>query len=233
MKLLAIETATEACSAALLIDGEVTERYRVEARRHSELILPMMQSLLAEAELSLSQLDAMAFGRGPGGFTGVRIASGVVQGAAFAMDLPVVPISTLAALAQRGVREHQEGRLLCAFDARMNEVYWGVYQVEDETGLVRLIGDESVSSPECVSLPEGADWQGIGTGWGSYREQLTAHLGGRVKGAMPELYCSAFDVALLGAEGFERGEAISADQACPVYLRNNVAAKPKRNPLLG
>lgn len=232
MKLLAIETATEACSAALLIDGDVTVRYRVEPRKHSELILPMMKSLLAEAELSLGQLDALAFGRGPGGFTGVRIASGVVQGAAYAVDLPVVPVSTLASLAQRGFREHQEKRMLCAFDARMNEVYWGIYQVEDETGLARLKGEESVSSPALVSKPEGNNWQGIGTGWGSYHDQLTAHLGDQMKGSLPDLYCSAFDVALLGADGFKRGEVVSADQASPIYLRNNVAVKPKKNPLL-
>ncbi len=104
MKLLAIETAAEACSAALWVDGEVSHQYRVEPRRHSELILPMMQSLLADANLHLGQLDALAFGRGPGGFTGVRIATGVVQGAAFSVDLPVVPVSTLAALAQRAYR---------------------------------------------------------------------------------------------------------------------------------
>ncbi len=119
MKLLAIETATEACSAALYIDGEISERYEVAPRRHAELILLMMEQLLTEAELKLTQLDALAFGRGPGSFTGVRIATGVIQGAAFGAQLPVVPVSTLAALAQRHYRMRGACRILPAFDARM------------------------------------------------------------------------------------------------------------------
>ena len=114
MKILAIETATEACSAALLIDGKIIERYQVQPRMHSQLILPMMNELLAEAGVALTALDAIAFGRGPGAFTGVRIAVGVAQGAAFAADLPVVPVSTLAALAQGAVRESGGRRLLPA-----------------------------------------------------------------------------------------------------------------------
>jgi len=229
MKLLAIETAAEACSAALWIDGEISHQYRVEPRRHSELILPMMQSLLAEADLQLGQLDALAFGRGPGGFTGVRIATGVVQGAAFSADLPVVPVSTLAALAQRAYREFGETRLLCAFDARMNEVYWGQYRVAH--GLVSLDGEEVVCSPERVSLPSDSGWCGVGTGWGSYQDRLTDPGGSGVKKVLSGLYCSAVDVARLGVNGFEQGLAVAADQASPIYLRDNVAAKPKRSPI--
>ena len=145
MNILAIETATEACSAALAVDGEIIERYQVAPRRHTQLIHGQMEEVLAETGLALGQLDAIAFGRGPGAFTGVRIATSVVQGVAFALDLPVIPISTLAALAQGC----EGDRLLVAIDARMNEVYWGVYR-RDQGGLVELVGEERVVAPEQV-----------------------------------------------------------------------------------
>ncbi len=225
MKILAIETATEACSAALLIDGAVSLRYQVQPRMHSQLILPMMDELLAEAGLALGGLDAIAFGRGPGAFTGVRIAAGVAQGAAFAADLPVVPVSTLAALAQRGFRELGRRRLLPAYDARMQEVYWGAYAV-DEQGLVTLQVADEVSAPDQVTLPEGGGWQGVGAGWGSYRALLEQRLGAALESVNGELLCSAHDVALLGAAGFAGGRAVAAEQALPVYLRDKVALRP-------
>jgi len=225
MKILAIETATEACSAALLIDGTIIERYQVQPRMHSQLILPMMDELLAEADLALVALDAIAFGRGPGAFTGVRIAVGVVQGAAFAADLPVVPVSTLAALAQRGFRESGWRRLVPAYDARMGEVYWGGYEV-DARGLVSVRVADEVSAPDQVTRPPGNGWWGIGTGWGSYPSLLEQRLGDSVEGVNNDLLCSAHDVALLGAAGFANGEALPADQAMPVYLRDKVASRP-------
>ena len=147
MKLLAIDTATEGCSASLFIDGAVTSLMKVEPRKHADLILPMVEQLLAKAELSLQQLDALAFGRGPGAFTGVRIATGVVQGMAYGADLPVVPVSTLQALAQRTYHEYCHEHVLAAFDARMNEVYWAAYQL-DGSGLMTLIEQELVVSPD-------------------------------------------------------------------------------------
>lgn len=225
MKILAIETATEACSAALLIDGTVIERYQVQPRMHSQLILPMMDELLAEAGLVLAGLDAIAFGRGPGAFTGVRIAVGVAQGAAFAADLPVVPVSTLAALAQRGFRELGWRRLLPAYDARMQEVYWGAYAV-DAQGLVALQVADEVSAPDRVTVPDGDGWQGVGAGWGSYHSLLKQRLGDSLESVNADLLCSAHDVALLGAAGFADGKAVAADQALPVYLRDKVASRP-------
>jgi tRNA threonylcarbamoyladenosine biosynthesis protein TsaB len=227
MKLLAIETATEACSAALYVDGEIGLRYEVRPRGHSELILGMMDALLAEAELKPEQLDAMAFGRGPGSFTGVRIATGVVQGAAFGADLPVVPVSTLAALAQRAFREQGERRLLPAYDARMQELYWAAYEV-DEQGLVQAVATERVARVEWIPSPEGIGWYGVGSGWAAYGEALQERFGGAVvKASNPDLLCSAFDVALLGVAGFERGESVMPEAALPLYLRDNVASKPK------
>ena len=226
MKLLAIETATEACSAALYLNGEVRERYSVEARKHSELILPMMDELLAEAGISLVELDALAFGRGPGAFTGVRIATGVVQGAAFAAGLPVVPVSTLAALAQRHHRQTGAINLLPAFDARMGELYWGGYRV-DSQGLVRNVISDQVAAPEIVALPTEGNWHGVGTGWGTFGTALAERLESMLVSATPDLFCSACDVALLGVDGFERGEAVAPEQALPIYLRDQVASKPK------
>ncbi|WP_428606966.1 tRNA (adenosine(37)-N6)-threonylcarbamoyltransferase complex dimerization subunit type 1 TsaB [Sedimenticola sp.] len=225
MKILAIETATEACSAALLIDGNVIERYQVQPRMHSQLILPMMDELLAEAGLALTALDAIAFGRGPGAFTGVRIAVGVTQGAAFAGDLPVVPISTLAALAQRGYRELGWQRLLPAYDARMQEVYWGAYEVGPQ-GLVVACVDDEVAAPDRVTQPSGYGWQGVGAGWNSYRPLLEQRLGNAVVSVEGDLLCSAHDVASLAVAALANGEAVAAEQAAPVYLRDKVASKP-------
>lgn len=226
MKLLAIETATEACSAALYIDGEIGLRYAVKPRGHSELILGMLDELLVEAGLAPHHLDAMAFGRGPGSFTGVRIATGVVQGVAFGAGLPVVPVSTLAALAQRAFREHDERRLLPAYDARMQELYWAAYRVDDQ-GLVKLVEPERVTRVEDISPPAGPGWYGVGSGWAAYGEPLRARFGGAVvKGSDPAMLCSAYDVALLGVAGFERGESVMPEAALPVYLRDKVAKKP-------
>jgi len=227
MKLLAIETATEACSAALLIDGEIDLRYAVKPRGHSELILSMMEELLAEAQLSARQLDAIAFGRGPGSFTGVRIATGIAQGAAFGADLPVVPISTLAALAQRGFRQKGEPHLLPAYDARMGELYWAAYKV-GEDGLVRLVIEEEVAPAERVRLPLDDDWYGVGSGWGVAGAVLAGRLGDDLLGYQAEMFCSAHDVAQLAAAAFAQGLAVAPEAALPVYLRNQVAKKSAR-----
>ena len=144
--LLALDTATEACSVALLHDGKVISHYEVIPRLHAQRLLPMIKDLLAEAAVPLSALDAIAFGRGPGAFTGVRIAVGVVQGLAFALDRPVLPISNLAVLAQRALREQGAKQVAAAIDARMDEVYWGCYRAEN--GEMRLQGIEAVLAPE-------------------------------------------------------------------------------------
>ncbi|MCU7844259.1 MAG: tRNA (adenosine(37)-N6)-threonylcarbamoyltransferase complex dimerization subunit type 1 TsaB [Candidatus Thiodiazotropha sp. (ex Monitilora ramsayi)] len=224
MKLLAIETATEACSAALLIGDEMQLRYEVKPRGHSELLLAMMEDLLAEAGLKPAQLDAMAFGRGPGSFTGVRIATGVVQGAAFAADLPVVPVSTLAALAQRAYREKGERHLLPSYDARMGELYWAAYRVGDDE-LVRLVIDEEVATAERVHLPIDGEWYGVGSGWTAGGSVLEQRLQGLLLGFQAQMLCSAREVAQLAVADFEQGLAVSPELALPVYLRNQVAHK--------
>lgn len=222
MKLLAVDTSGEACSAAILIDETIRQRLQIAPRRHGELILPMMEGLLEEAGLRLQDLDAIAFGRGPGSFTGVRIAASVTQGAAFAAELPVVPISTLAAMAQGQFRRSGERRLLTALDARMDEVYWGCYEIGTED-LARIQGEECVSPPDRVPAPpSGGDWIGVGPGWSAYRETLLARLGDAVDATRPEAICEAHDIATLAGAELRTGRQLPPERAIPVYLRDQV-----------
>ncbi|MFB4390892.1 MULTISPECIES: tRNA (adenosine(37)-N6)-threonylcarbamoyltransferase complex dimerization subunit type 1 TsaB [unclassified Pseudomonas] len=220
--LLALDTATEACSVALLHDGKVTSHYEVIPRLHAQKLLPMIKQLLGDSGVPLNALDAIAFGRGPGAFTGVRIAIGVVQGLAFALERPVVPVSNLAALAQGALRQHGVQQVAAAVDARMDEVYWGCYQAN--AGEMRLVGQEVVVAPERVVLPEGGQWFGAGTGWG-YAERLAAKVDACDAAALP----NALDVLSLARFSWARGEAVAAELAQPVYLRDNVAT-PKARP---
>ncbi|QLF92155.1 tRNA (adenosine(37)-N6)-threonylcarbamoyltransferase complex dimerization subunit type 1 TsaB [Pseudomonas sp. ABC1] len=216
--LLALDTATEACSVALLHAGRVTSRYEVIPRLHAKRLLPMVRELLDEAGVPLTAVDAIAFGRGPGAFTGVRIAVGVVQGLAFALERPVLPISTLAVLAQRALREHGARQVAAAIDARMDELYWGCF-VERE-GEMGLAGLEAVLPPEHVTLPRASagEWFGAGTGWG-----LASRIPVSVQGSDASMLPHAEDLLTLARFAWARGEALEADQAQPVYLRDNVA----------
>ena len=222
LKLLAIDTATEACSAALCINGETADRYELARRRHAALILPMVDDLLTNAGVSLPQLDAIAFGRGPGAFTGLRIAAGVVQGLAMAADLPVVPVSTLAALAQGVGREAKQ--VACAMDARMGEVYWALYQADDDN-IMRLVGTEVVCPPNLVNIPSTDGWLGYGSGWETYGEQLQAKLGQTLLHFKLGGYPAAKHVIEIAASLFRDGYLVSPEEARPVYLRDKVAQK--------
>ncbi|MDF5890809.1 tRNA (adenosine(37)-N6)-threonylcarbamoyltransferase complex dimerization subunit type 1 TsaB [Pseudomonas syringae] len=221
--LLALDTATEACSVALLHDGKVLSHYEVIPRLHAQRLLPMIKSLMAEAGIAMSALDAIAFGRGPGAFTGVRIAIGVVQGLAFALERPVLPVSNLAVLAQRALREHGVSQVASAIDARMDEVYWGCYH--ESSGEMRLLGDEAVMAPELATLPAHASgqWFGAGTGWG-YAERIPLSLAGHDAAMLPH----AQDLLTLATFAWHRGEALPADDAQPVYLRDKVATPKAR-----
>ncbi|MGC8854100.1 MAG: tRNA (adenosine(37)-N6)-threonylcarbamoyltransferase complex dimerization subunit type 1 TsaB [Halothiobacillaceae bacterium] len=226
MKLLAIDTSTEACSAALLIDGAVLEEYALAPRQHTQLILPMVERLLAGAETSLRQLDGIAFGRGPGAFTGLRIAAGVTQGLAFGAELPVVPVSSLAALAHAAWRLHGAHHVLAALDARMQEVYWGAWHVEG-TGQMRLEGTEQVVPPAAAPHPSGLGWFAAGHGWLAYDAILTPRFAAIESGRDVHLLPRAHDVALIGAYLARHGGLLPAEAAQPVYLRDRVAEKPK------
>jgi len=225
-RILAIETATEACSVALLLEDEVQERFEIAPRQHAVLLLPFVESLLAAAGLTLARLDSIAFGCGPGSFTGLRIAAGVTQGLAFGADLPVVAVSTLAALAQGTVRQHGARAVLAALDARMKEVYWGAFRCDDN-GLVDRLGGEVVCTPQGVRVPATDHWVGAGSGWDSYADVLAT----QCSMASADIYRNqqphAADMARLAARAFAQGNAVAAEQAIPVYLRDNVADKPK------
>jgi tRNA threonylcarbamoyladenosine biosynthesis protein TsaB len=221
-RILAIETSGTACSAALYVDGDIQQRYALAPRQHAALILPMIESLLLEAGIKVAQLDALAFGRGPGSFTGVRIAASVVQGIAFAAELPVVPVSTLAALALGAMRESGEAQVLAALDARKHEIYWGAYRHVDEE-LACLQGEERVCLPENIAAPQYHSWVGAGSGWAAYGPLLLKQAGERVQRVLPDLEPLARDVARLAIDAFRKGRVVSPEQACPVYLRNNVA----------
>ncbi|GAB3515217.1 tRNA (adenosine(37)-N6)-threonylcarbamoyltransferase complex dimerization subunit type 1 TsaB [Pseudoxanthomonas daejeonensis] len=222
MKLLAFETATEACSVALYLDGQVRERFEIAPRRHAELALPWADALLAEAGVARTQLDAIAVGRGPGAFTGVRLAIALAQGVALALDRPVVPVSTLAVLAA-GAAVAGPARILATIDARMGEVYAGAFLREGD-GLAAL-DVERVLAPGAVELPadDGGEWQGVGTGFAAADGLLAQRLQSRLAAVDAAALPRAADLARLAAAAFARGEAVAAERAEPAYLRDNVA----------
>lgn len=221
MKLLAFDTATDACTVAVWIDGDVHERLETD-RRHAERLLVLIDEVLAEAQTSLKDLDALAFGRGPGSFTGLRVSAGIAQGLAFGADLPVIPISSLAALAQCAHAEN----VLAAFDARMQQVYWAAY-VRGADGQVEVCGEEIVVAPTAVPVPTTSTWVGVGSGWDQYGTVLAARIGDRLERWQPGIYPSARAVAELGVRDFRAGKAVAAEQALPVYIRDNVAVKSR------
>lgn len=224
MNILALDTSTDACSAAVLSGDVCHAEYTVAPRAHTRLILPMIEQVLQQAGLELPALDALAFGRGPGAFTGVRIAAGVVQGLALAADKPVIPVSALAALAQQAYQEQQTGNVLVAVDARMGEVYWGQYVLQD--GRMQLQGTEQVLAPEHAPLPDetgAADWLAVGSGWREYVAELQPRFADYVCGYQTEYLPHAEYIATLAQVALEQGEGVDAAAAQPVYLRNKVA----------
>ncbi len=225
MKLLAVETSTEACSAALHIDGIVQERFEIAPREHTKLILPMIDSLMADAGLIPQQLDALAFSRGPGSFTGVRISTGVIQGIAYGADLPVVPVSTLSAIAHNYLIDNYEHSdcVFTAMDARMGEIFWGVYHT-NQHGCTELIGEEAVTLADNIIFPK-KQGVGLGSGWAVYQQQMSESLGDLLLAVEANHLPRASVIADLGVIGFKNNQAVNADLAMPVYLRNKVAKK--------
>lgn len=219
MKLLAFELSTEACSVAVHVDGQVRERFEIAPRRHAELALPWAEELLAEAGVARSQLDAIALGRGPGAFTGVRLAIALAQGVALALDRPLIPVSTLQALAMRAPAE--AGQVLAAIDARMGEVYVARYERVD--GLPWLQDAERVCPPQAVVLPEGIRCAGVGTGFGAAEGAIVAQLGTALISVDATALPRASDVLALALPLLARGEAIAPERVEPAYLRDNVA----------
>jgi len=220
MNILAFETSTEACSVALHSAGGVIERFELAPRRHAELALPWAEALLAEAGLARSQLDAIAVGRGPGAFTGVRLAIGIAQGIALALDLPVLPVSTLRVLALRAPAEAE--KVLACIDARMGEVYAATFAREG--GAWRALSDEVVLAPDAYALPDTADdWHAVGSGLAAAQGVLARSLSAQLRTVDAAALPHAADVLALAVPALARGEGIAADKLEPAYLRNNVA----------
>ncbi|HSC09260.1 MAG TPA: tRNA (adenosine(37)-N6)-threonylcarbamoyltransferase complex dimerization subunit type 1 TsaB [Steroidobacteraceae bacterium] len=230
VKILALDTATEACSVALLLGDTILARYEEPKRGHAELILPMVDAVLAEAGIELRALDCFAVGRGPGAFTGVRIAVSVAQGLAFGVERPIVPVSDLAALAQRAVQTHGAKRVLACLDARLGEVYWAAFETDAE-GLVAAITDERVGPPGSVAVPAGQDWFGVGTGWAAHSGLATqlSQMGVAMAGIDNALLPRAHEIARLAARDFRKGLAVSPEQALPVYVRDSVAVSSRKS----
>ena len=231
MNILAIETATDACSCALEWSGTVVTRHAVEPRRHTELLLPMIDTVLAEAGAGLAALDAIAFGRGPGSFTGLRIACSVAQGLGFGADRPLVAVSTLQVVAAGMHRTRDVPRVLVALDARMGEVYWGGFEWDGVT--MATVFDESVAPPDAVHVPAGGTWAGAGPGWSAYRavldERVARRIGRSLASVDPQRLPEAIDMLAPARLALESGLAVAPEDAAPVYLRSDVArAAPRR-----
>ena len=256
LRVLAIDTSTEACSAALLwSDGEVRQRFIVTERGHADLILPMIDELLAEAGCKLKDLDGLAFGRGPGGFTGLRIAAGVIQGLAYGSGLRVAPVSSLAAVAFLAALPASSpsrtsypsypscpsypsapsapspaGILVCN-DARMNEVYWGCYRFDPDDPCVPVVLATEAVSPENRVQPVPTVTHFAGNGIARY-PALRARLESVGLGYRAGVFPSADAIARLGERMLQQGDGVEAAEALPVYIRDDVA-RPARTVVTG
>lgn len=218
-RILAVETATRACSAALLWNGESREILRLERNRHAEILIPMARELLAAAGIGFAQLDTLAFGSGPGSFTGLRIGISVVQGLALGIDRPVVPVSSLRALATRV----NAPRVLAAFDARMEQVYWNLYRRVEERGMVP-VQEPRVDDPGSIRLPAEGEWIGAGSGCEVYGDKLMAGQSGSLE-LVHGVHPHAEDIARIAEAEFEAGRAMDARDATPEYVRNQIVQK--------
>ena len=217
-QILALDTSTEACSAALTCDGETHERFEIAPRRHSALLLPMVEDLMHQQSLQLADLDAIAFTQGPGSFMGLRIAAGVAQGLAFAARKPVISVSTLQALAQAAHWKSNYENILAGWDARMQAMYWGAYVLEND--VMQPMTKDRLDAPAQFALPDQRTWQAAGNAWEIYAIEVPT---------ISNTYPTAYAVAFLASKKLDRGEIMLADQAQPIYLRNQIAS-PNHTP---
>ena len=222
LRILAIDTATEACSVALSIDGVISERYEVAGREHTQKLMPQVASLLADAGVNFSQLDGIACGIGPGSFAGLRIGVGYVKGLALALDRPVFGVSSLAMLALRALRETGAERALAAIDARMGEVYFCAYRASAEAGVVALAAPQ-VCAPSKVPAQDSARYVATGSGWATHAPALLSVIGVTPVAIHADALPQASDALRLALPELAAGRGISADALVPLYLRDKVA----------
>ena len=222
--LLAIETSGEVGSVAVATHGIVRERSIATPREQTERLLPLVEELLGEAKLRVADLDAVVFGRGPGSFTGLRIATAAAQGLAMAARLPVIGVSSLAGTAQRAAEAGVERSLVC-IDARMGEVYWACFEVRD--GLAQPAGEEHIGAPETVIIPDWEQWTALGAGFAAHAATL-AHVGARAAQVLPEIYARARDLLAQAQADLGAGRVLAAAEARPTYLRDASAWRRPR-----
>lgn len=223
--ILAIDTATEACSAALSVDGEIYEQFEIAPRQHARMILPMIDHLLKAADLRLADIDAFALGQGPGSFMGLRIAASVVQSLAFVARKPVIPISTLQVIAQVAHFNTGAVQVVAGWDARMEEVYWGAYQC-DETGIMQPVQPDQLSPPQHIVLPDG-HWEAAGNAWSIYSASISTKTKAHLHILPDYVYPHAYALVRLANRHYTQARVLPAEQALPVYLRDNVANTAK------
>jgi tRNA threonylcarbamoyladenosine biosynthesis protein TsaB len=223
--LLAIDTCSEASSAALLYQQVIKERYQLAPRAHTQLILPMMQSLLDEAGIKLRDLDALAFTCGPGSFTGIRLAASIIQASAFAIDLPVVRVSSLQCLAQGAYRELQAQQVFTAIDAHLQEVFSATYRLQTETRIMQACSVEQLGLPDQCEAVGITDFVGVGSGWDRYHALFETQFKNQLQRWVPQRYPRAYDAAVIAADAYRRGASVTAMEALPNYLRETVAKR--------
>ncbi|WP_418357019.1 MULTISPECIES: tRNA (adenosine(37)-N6)-threonylcarbamoyltransferase complex dimerization subunit type 1 TsaB [Shewanella] len=220
LTILALDTCTETCSAALTVNGKLFAQIADAPREHSQRLLPMVDDILAQAKVTLGEVDLIAYGRGPGSFTGIRICTSMTQGLALGLALPVIGISTLAAMAQAAITEHGATQVFCSIDARMDEVYWGQFVAQD--GIATLVGEEHVSAPEAVEMLLKSEQaiHACGTGFAAYPQLLA--LAPDTTLCSDVTYPDAKYMLLLAQQGYQQGLHTSVDELAPVYLRDTV-----------
>lgn len=224
MRLLAIDTATEMCSVALLIDNQILSREVIAPRSHTELILPMVDEVLQQADCRLASLDAIVFDCGPGAFTGLRIGTAVAQGLALGAELPVIPVSSLATLAQGAFTLNQATQVLACIDARKAEVYWACYRLVNN--LMQAMSAESVDSAATVHTSGEGLWYGVGSGFAAYPVELTQNPQIRLQDYTAQRYPLARDMFPFAVAAWQMGQTLAPEEATPVYIRNDVAVRP-------
>ena len=219
MNILALDTSSEYCSVALWQDGAVVEHCELVGQRHSEMLIGMLDTLLREADVKLAQLDGIAFGMGPGSFTGVRIACGATQGLALGANLPVAGVCTLEALAEASGKP----RVIAALDARMGEIYHAVYEKHDDVWTT--VSEPCLCKPEDAPPVSGCDWFGVGSGFAIHGEVLEERYAGQLHGVDGVAVPQAAAIAIIAAARFALGRGVDAAEALPLYLRDKVALK--------
>jgi tRNA threonylcarbamoyladenosine biosynthesis protein TsaB len=226
MKILALDTSATACSIAILVNDEIYSAHKIAPMQQAQLVLPLIDELLKSHNLKLGDMNALAFGSGPGSFTGVRIAASVMQGFAYATKLPLIKISSLAATAQAAFDDFGWKKLLVGMDARISEVYWGIYQINAE-GLTELQDSEILCLPQNISTPKDSGWYAIGSAWQMYSEALIQALSFQPLAIDATRLPLASAIARIAKSKFLKKDFCKPEDALPAYLRDNVAEKGK------